>query len=475
MSTITITDQGAAKVDHLTIAERAAVGKAARTKASRASHGEWAPAPDRPDPLELLAAQETTRVPELVPIRHARMAASPFAFYRGAAKVMAADLAAVAHTSLRAQLCGDAHLVNFGGFASPERSLVFDVNDFDETLAGPFEWDVKRLAASIEIAGRSRGFDRKTRTRIVTDSVTSYRQAMRDFAKMANLDVWYAHLGVDDIMARGRALGTDALKSFQRTVDKAESKDRLKAEAKLTTIVDGEPRFISDPPLLVPIEELYPESQRRDFEESMHEYLRRYRHTLPDDRRHLLEGYRLAQVARKVVGVGSVGTRCWVMLMVGLDNTDPLFLQVKEAEASVLEPYVGKSGYANHGQRVVEGQKLVQAASDIFLGWAHVTGFDDKPHDHYVRQLWDWKASASVDTMSPALLNVYGQMCGWTLARVHARSGDRVAIASYLGSSATFDQAITRFARRYADQNDLDHQALTQAIANGTMSSATEP
>ena len=462
-------------VVHLSVADRAAFGKAARAKVTRASHGEWAPASDRPDPVALLEAQETTRVPELIPIRHGRMASSPFAFYRGAANVLAADLAAVSHSGLRVQLCGDAHLVNFGGFASPERSLVFDLNDFDETLPGPFEWDVKRLAASLEIAARSRGFDRKARTRIVSASVRSYREAIRAFAKMQNLDVWYARLNADDILARwGGDVGRDALKGFHRNVEKAESKDRLRAETKLTRIVDGEPRFVSDPPLLVPIEELFTASAVRDFEASIHQALRTYRHTMQDDRRHLLESYRFVQLARKVVGVGSVGTRCWVALMVGLDNTDPLFLQVKEAEASVLEPHLGESGFANHGQRVVQGQRLVQAASDVFLGWEHIVGYDGQPHDHYIRQLWDWKASAAIDTMSPQWLDVYGQICGWTLARAHARSGDRVAIASYLGGSDTFDQALARFAGLYAEQNDLDHQALVTAIANGRMTAETE-
>jgi len=428
----TTSTEHAAQIKHLSIPERADKGKAARVEVSRSSHGEWAPAADRPDPLGLLAAQEETRVPELVPIRHSRMAASPFAFYRGAANVLAADLAAVPHTSLKVQLCGDAHLVNFGGFASPERNLVFDVNDFDETHPGPFEWDVKRLAASLEIAARSRGFDRKQRTTIVSNSVRSYREAMRDFAKMQNLDLWYVQ--VDIAKQWGQALGGQALKSFQRNADKAQSKDRLKAESKLTHLVDGEPRFLSDPPLLVPAEELFAESDRQQLESAIRGALRDYRHTLQGDRRRLLESYRFVQLARKVVGVGSVGTRCWVVLMVGLDNPDPLFLQVKEAEASVLEPYLGTSGYANHGQRVVEGQRLMQASSDIFLGWQRVDGVDVRTHDYYMRQLWDWKASADVDSMSPELLDVYGQICGWTLARGHARSGDRVAIASYLGA-----------------------------------------
>jgi uncharacterized protein (DUF2252 family) len=465
----------APKVEHLTVADRSALGKAARAKVSRSSHGEWAPASDRPDPVALMEAQEASRVPELLPLRHGRMAASPFAFYRGAANVLAADLSTVPHSGLRVQLCGDAHLANFGGFASPERSLVFDLNDFDETLPGPFEWDVKRLAASLEVAARDRGFSRKVRTRIVTDSVRSYRNAMRSFASMQNLDVWYSRLSLEDLRARLGVLGRDALRRFQRNVDKAQTKDRLRAESKLTRVVDGEPRFVSDPPLLVPVEELFADSVVHDLEATIHHALRAYRRTLPDDRRHLVESYRFVQLARKVVGVGSVGTRCWVALMVGLDNADPLFLQVKEAEASVLEPYLGKSGFANHGQRVVQGQRLVQAAGDIFLGWERVAvGDDGKPHDHYFRQLWDWKASADIDTMTPPMLGVYGQMCGWTLARAHARSGDRVAIAAYLGGSSTFDQAIARFARLYAQQNDLDHQALTNAIATGRMSAETE-
>ena len=475
MATIETTRDARKMVDHLSVPERAARGKAARAKVSRASHGEWSPASDRPDPLDLLEAQETTRVPELIPLRHGRMAASPFAFYRGAAVVLAADLAPASQSGLRVQLCGDAHLANFGGFASPERSLVFDLNDFDETLPGPFEWDVKRLAASLEIAARSREFGRKVRTHIVRASVRSYRETLRAFAKMQNLDVWYAHLGVQDILARwGGEAGGNALKGFQRSVDKAETKDRIRAESKLTQIVDGEPRFIHDPPLLVPVEELFPEPVVRELEGSVHEALRAYRRTLQDDRRQLLESYRFVQLARKVVGVGSVGTRCWVALMVGLDNNDPLFLQVKEAEASVLEAHLGKSGFANHGQRVVEGQRLVQAASDIFLGWEQAIGYDGLPHDHYIRQLWDWKASATIETMSPVQLDIYGQICGWTLARAHARSGDRVAIAAYLGGSDTFDQALARFAEIYAGQNELDHQALTQAIAGGRMTAETE-
>jgi uncharacterized protein (DUF2252 family) len=460
-------------VTHPSVSDRAAAGKAARALVSRSAQGEWAPASDRPDPVGLLSAQEATRAPELIPLRHARMAASPFAFYRGAANVLAADLAAVPHTSLEVQLCGDAHLANFGGFASPERDVVFDVNDFDETLPGPFEWDVKRLAASLEIAARSRGFDRKVRRGIVTDSVRSYREAMRAFAKMQDIDLWYVLLDMGRL-TRSSQFGRKALEGLQRSADRAKSKDRLRASSKLTHVVDGELRFISDPPLLVPVDELYPESVDRELERSIGAALRSYRQSLPNDRRHLLESYRFVDLARKVVGVGSVGTGCWVALMVGLDNTDTLFLQIKEAEASVLEPHLGQSEYANHGQRVVEGQRLMQAVSDVLLGWEHVVGLDGQPRDHYIRQLWDWKTAADIDTMSRAQLDLYGQMCGWTLARAHARSGDRVAIASYLGGSATFDQAMARFAGVYADQNDLDHAALTDAIATGRMTAATE-
>jgi Uncharacterized protein conserved in bacteria (DUF2252) len=462
-------------IDHLSLAERAEAGKAARAKVPRSSHGEWAPADDRPDPLALLTEQEQTRVPELLPIRHGRMAASPFAFYRGAANVLAADLAPLPRTGLNVQLCGDAHLANFGGFASPERSLVFDINDFDETHPGPFEWDVKRLAASLVVAARSRGFDEATCSKIVVGSAQSYRESMRSFATMRNLDVWYTQLGVDDIVARwGTDIGGKALANLQKAMEKAESKDRLKAKAKLTQMVDGEPRFLSDPPLLVPMEELFAGGEDgQAIAVGIHQALRSYRRTLPGDRRRLLESYQYVEGARKVVGVGSVGTRCWVVLMLGRDVDDPLFLQVKQAEASVLEPYLGKSKFANHGQRVVEGQRLMQAASDILLGWERIDGVDGVPRDYYMRQLWDWKASASVDTMEPDVLGVYGQICGWTLARGHARSGDRIAIGSYLGSGGTFDQAIARFAQQYAEQNDLDHAQLASAVASGAISAET--
>jgi hypothetical protein len=458
-------------VVHLTTTERAAIGKAARAKVSRSSHGDWAPAADRPNPIKMLEEQERTRVPDLVPIRHGRMAASPFAFYRGAANVLAADLAANPSSGLTVQLCGDAHLVNFGGFASPERNLVFDINDFDETHPGPFEWDVKRLAASLEIAARSRGFDKAVRSDIVTASIASYRQAMWAFAAMRNLDVWYARLDVEAVISLwGQEVGAAALKNLQKTVDKAESKDRLKAMAKLTHVVDGEPRFLSDPPLLVPGEEIFSEVDHQTLEDMIRSALRTYRRTLAGDRRRLLESYRYVQFARKVVGVGSVGTRCWVVLLLGADEGDPLFLQVKQAEASVLEPYLTKSKFANHGQRVIEGQRFMQAASDIFLGWERIESPDDGiARDFYMRQLWDWKASADVDTMEPVVLRVYGQICAWTLARGHARSGDRIAIAAYLGNSDSFDRALGRFAASYAEQNDLDHAELESAITSGHM------
>ena len=451
-----------------TIDERVSRGRRSRALLPRTAHGDWAPAADRPDPVGILEQQATTRVPDLVPIRYGRMAASAFAFYRGAAAVMAHDLGTTDRSGLSVQLCGDAHLANFGGFASPERSFVFDINDFDETHPGPFEWDVKRLAASFEIAGRSRGFDAKLCAALVTGTVKSYRRAMRTFAGMSNLDIWYATLDVDGIMRQwGGEMGGKAVKALQRSTAKAESKDRLKAKAKLTQVIDGELQFISDPPLLVPVHELFSPAEHELVEQTIASAFRLYRHTLSSDRRHLLEGYELTHLARKVVGVGSVGSRSWVALLIGRDADDPLFLQIKEAEASVLEPYAGKSQFANHGQRVVTGQRLMQAASDIFLGWQHVIGVDDVHHDYYMRQLWDWKASADLETMAADVMGVYGQICGWTLARGHARSGDAVAIGAYLGGGDAFDRAIAEFAVTYADQNERDHSALVDAITSG--------
>jgi uncharacterized protein (DUF2252 family) len=462
-------------VEHPSIQERAAKGKVARAVLPREQHTEWTPGQRKLEPLDLLAEQAQTRVPELVPIRYGRMAASPFAYYRGAALPMAADLATMPQSGLTVQLCGDAHLSNFGGFASPEREMIFDINDFDETSPGPFEWDIKRLAASLEVAARGCGFDSSVGHNVVLNGVRSYQQAIRNFAGLSNLAVWYSRLDVTEITTKwGGNVAKKELEQAQRNVAKAQSKDQMKARAKLTRLVDGELRFISDPPLLVPAVELYGETEGERFEEFIHEALRAYRRTLPGERRRLLESYRFVDLARKVVGVGSVGTRSWVTLFVGRDNDDTLILQVKEAEASVLERFTTKSPFSQHGQRVVEGQRLMQAASDIFLGWQRVPeGVDGRPHDYYVRQLWDWKLSATVETMSPTLLSTYAQVCGWTLALGHARSGDTVAIGSYLGGSDAFPLAVAGFARAYADQNEVDHKALVDAIASGAVKAET--
>jgi uncharacterized protein (DUF2252 family) len=388
---------------------------------------------------------------------------------------MAADLATMAHSGLAVQLCGDAHLSNFGGFASPEREMLFDVNDFDETLPGPFEWDLKRLAASLEVAARSRGFDTATARAIVIGGVQSYREAIRTFAAMPNLQVWYARLDVAEAVQRwGGQVGRKVLRDAERNVAKAEAKDQIKARAKLTTQVNGGVRFLSDPPLLVPVHDLFSDVEAQRLQDSIHDAIRNYRRTLPGSRRHLLESYQYLDLARKVVGVGSVGTRAWVALFAGRDADDTLILQVKEAEPSVLERFLSKSTFDNCGQRVVEGQQLMQAASDMFLGWHRIPkGYDGRPHDYYVRQLWDWKFSANIDTMPVEGLAAYARMCAWTLARGHARSGDAVAIGAYLGRSDVFDQAVADFARAYADQNEADHQALQHAIAAGHLKAET--
>ncbi len=470
-------DHQAHQLAHLSIEDRVAIGRAARERVSRRSHGEWAPAANRTDPVSFIEQQATTRVPDLVPLRHGRMAASAFAFYRGAALVMASDLAATPHTGLTVQLCGDAHLANFGVFNTPKRNMVFSVNDFDETLPGPFEWDVKRLAASMEIAARSRSFDDATNTLIVEQTVRSYREAMASFAATSNLDTWYVRLDMAGIQERwGTSVTAKEQAGFRKTVSKAEAKTREKALAKLTETVDGELRFKSDPPLLVAMRDL-PEGADERLRQVVVEALEEYRTTLSDDRRYLLETYRFVDLALKVVGVGSVGTRCWLALFVGRDNDDPLFLQIKEAEASVLERFLEPSEYPEHGQRVVEGQRLMQASSDIFLGWHRVAAhesIDNRAHDYYVRQLWDGKGSAPVETMSAKLMGMYGEMCGWTLARAHARSGDPIAIAAYLGNSTKFDRALTAYARTYALQNDRDHQALVDAIEAGRVPAVTE-
>ena len=454
--------------------DRIAIGKRARELVPRRRHGEWAPGPGRPDALSILEDQERTRVPDLVPIRHGRMAASAFAYYRGAAAVMASDLASEPRTGLDVQLCGDAHLVNFGGFAAPDRTLVFDVNDFDETLPGPFEWDVKRLAASLEIAARDREMRRSLRQEVVAAGARAYRLAIREFAGMRMLDVWYSRLDVAAMKSRwGGEASQTTVENMQRLAAKAEGKDQLKAFDKLTQADDGVVRFVSDPPLLVPVSELAAGIEVDFIEDTVGKALRSYRKTLAGDRRHLFDNYRFVDLARKVVGVGSVGTRCWVALLLGRDEHDPLFIQIKEAEASVLEPYLKKSEYANHGQRVVEGQRLMQAASDILLGWDNVQGLDGETRDYYMRQLWDWKASADIATMPLENLSLYAQICGWTLARGHARSGDAIAIGAYLGTGDVFDRSIVDFAGAYAEQNDLDHRQLVDAIHSGKVQATT--
>jgi uncharacterized protein (DUF2252 family) len=469
--------RGAARAparEQLSRADREARGKDARAAASLESQAEFAPDRSR-DPVGLLLEQDKSRVPELVPIRHGRMLVSPFTYYRGAALPMAADLATTPASGLRVQLCGDAHLANFGAFASPARRLVFDVNDFDETLPGPFEWDVKRLAASLAVAGRNNGFGVKDRRKIVLAGAEAYRTAMREFAGQPFLAVWYAHLDVDDAIAAYRSqLKKKRVKATQKMVAKAHTEDSTKALRKLTTVTNGQRRIISDPPLIEPVEEVFPHEQASAIYEQIRQTLGKYQRTLQSDRRHLLEQFTLVQAARKVVGVGSVGTRCWIALMDAGDGTEPLLLQPKEAVASALAAYCGRSHYASHGERVVAGQLLMQAESDIFLGWTHVTGPDGVDHDYYVRQLKDWKFSAPIEQMIPSGMAAYARMCGWTLARAHARSGDRIALTAYLGGSDTFAQAIADFAEKYADQNDRDYAALQAAVKDGRAQTTTD-
>jgi uncharacterized protein (DUF2252 family) len=450
-----------------TVAERAALGKQARSRVPRSSHAEWEPAADRPDPIEVLERQATTRLPELVPIRYGRMLSSPFACYRGSAAIMAADLAAGPDSGVRVQLCGDAHLSNFGAFAAPDRQLVFDLNDFDETHPGPWEWDVKRLVASFAIAARENGVRRKERRSIVRTAAREYRERMRQLAAARNLDVWYVRLDVRAVTEElDRVASRKLMRRFERDVAKARAKDSLRALDRLTHSLDGAPRIVSDPPLIVPVEELADE-RPETIEREVRGLLRTYRESLEHDRRQLVDGYRFVHLARKVVGVGSVGTRAWIVLLVGRDEDDPLFLQFKEADASVLEPYAGASRYENHGERVVRGQRLMQAASDIFLGWLPTVGLDGRPRDFYGRQLWDGKRSIDVESLNEEGFEIYARACGFTLARAHARSGDRIAIASYLGSGDAFDRAMSEFAELYADQAERDHAALAEAARSG--------
>jgi uncharacterized protein (DUF2252 family) len=447
-------------------------GKKARKSAGRSSQADWEPGPDRIGPLEVLAEQDKTRVPELVPVRYGRMLASAFTFYRGAAAIMAADLATTPNSGLRVQLCGDAHLSNFGVFQAPDRRLVFDINDFDETLPGPFEWDVKRLAASVAIGARDRQFSADDSETAVLAAVSTYRTAMAEFAAMKELDVWYSRLDVESIAARWEGTASKAdRRRLEKNLAKARNKDSLRALAKLTETVDGKLRIADRPPLLIPIDRLAEREGRDPAEiaEMIKGLLATYRETIDDHARVLAERYRYVDAAHKVVGVGSVGTRAWIALLLGRDESDPLFLQMKEAGPSVLEPFAGASRFRNHGHRVVAGQRLTQAASDVLLGWLMVEGIDGKKRDFYLRQLWDGKGSAEIESMSAEAMVTYAGLCGHALARAHARTGDRVAIASYLGKSDKFDKAIAEFSNAYADQNEADYDVLMAAQKAGDL------
>jgi hypothetical protein len=455
-----------------TPAERAAKGRQLRTEVPRSSHAGFEPSATRPDPVDVLASQSASRLADLIPIRYGRMLASPFSYFRGAALPMAYDLSGTPATGLAVQLCGDAHLGNFGMFGSAERRLVFDINDFDETLPGPWEWDVKRLAASLEIAARENGVAGRERLAMVRAAAARYRIAMRVFSGQSNLEVFYASADVGDLQRRlASRLTSRERAGVAKGAAKAQTRDSMQALGKLTRIVDGRPQIVADPPLIVPLSSLLPaDVDRSGVEELLIDAVDSYKRTLLGDRRYLLDQYRheLADVARKVVGVGSVGTRCWIMLMHGRDTADPLFMQIKEAGPSVLGEYAGRSRFENQGQRVVEGQRLMQGASDVFLGWHRMNPAPDGvTRDFYIRQLRDWKLSMDTQVMTPRGLSDYGEICAWTLARAHARSGDRIAIAAYLGSSDIFDKAIAEFAAAYADQNERDYAALGEAAASG--------
>jgi uncharacterized protein (DUF2252 family) len=455
----------------VTIGERVARGRELRKDLPHERHARWTPSADRSDTVPILARQAAERTAELVPIRYGRMVSSAFAFFRGGAAVMAADLCTTPTSGLRAQLCGDAHLLNFGIFDTPERALVFGLNDFDETLPGPIEWDVKRLAASVEVAGRDLGFTRAGCYAAVVATVRSYREAMLGFAEKRNVEVWTARLEAKDL-ERGMSgvAGRQTQQVVRKAIHKALSHDHLTAFDKLITQADGELRFVSNPPLLVPVEELLDEPERERYVEVVGSFLQQYRASLPPHLRGLVESYRFARMARKVVGVGSVGTRSWVVLMTGRDASDPLLLQMKQATHSVLEPYAGRSVYESQGRRVVEGQRFMQAASDSLLGWYRLKSWDGMMRDFYVRQLWDGKSSIDVARLTPSGLLAYGEACGWTLARGHARSGDRIAMAAYLGEDDGFELAIAEFASTYAAVNDQDHALLVREIEQGRIS-----
>jgi len=464
---------------HLTVDERVARGRAARTEAPRSSHGRWEPAADRPNPVALLEEQAASRVPGLVPIRYGRMLASPFTFYRGAALIMAADLAGTPVSGVTVQLCGDAHLSNFGLFGTPERQMIFDINDFDETLPGPWEWDVKRLAASFEIMGRDRGFGPADRRAIIKAGVREYRDRMRRAAGMGSLETWYDHFEAGTLLklvrkqVRVKRVGKGEGRAVEEMVAKARTRDSTRVFARRAEEVEGEPRIAADPPVIIPIEDLVtPGSEWEDPAPLIKKLLSSYRRTL-GRQHHPLEEYRYVHVAYKMVGVGSVGTRCYIMLLLGRDHNDPLFLQVKEAQASVLERFVGESTYRHHGERVVAGQRLMQAATDVFLGWQRITGLDGITRDYYVRQFHDWKGSADPDALLVPGATLYARICGATLARAHARWGDRIAIASYLGNGDAFDQAIADFSAAYADQNERDYDTFAAAVNSGRLAART--
>jgi uncharacterized protein (DUF2252 family) len=463
----------------LTAEDRVARGRAARRAAPRSEHGAWRPTPDRPDPVALLEQQARTRVQELVPIRYGRMLVSPFTFFRGGASIMAADLADTPRSGVTVQLCGDAHLSNFGLFGSPERRMLFDINDFDETLPGPWEWDVKRLAASFEVMGRDRGFTAADRRAIVMAGLREYRDRMRRAAGMTGLQAWYEHLEAGELLKLVRQevavkrVSRREARAHEDMVAKARSRDSTRVLARRADIIAGELRIVADPPIIVPVEELArPGTDWEDPAPVIKKLLASYRRTL-SHQHHPLEEYRYVHAARKVVGVGSVGTRCYILLLVGRDNDDPLFLQIKEAQPSVLEGFLGPSAYPHHGQRVVVGQRLMQAATDIFLGWQRITGLDGMTRDYYVRQFHDWKGSADVETMQVPGATLYSRICGATLGRAHARWGDRIAIAAYLGKGPAFDRAIAQFAESYADQNERDFATFAKAVASGRLVART--
>jgi uncharacterized protein (DUF2252 family) len=459
----------------LSVEERLARGRAARERVPRSSHAFWEPRPDRLDPVALLEEQAERRIPDLVPIRHGRMLASPFTFFRGSALLMAADLAATPRSDIHVQLCGDAHLANFGASASPERKLLFDINDFDETLPGPWEWDVKRLAASMEIAGRDLGFGAADRRACVLSCVEGYRLQLRASAEMSTLDAWYEHLDVDRLLewvheeVVAKRLGKREAKEAAEDVARARRRDHQRVLERRTSEVDGRLRIIGAPPLIVPIEDLG--GPGGSIEEAMRQVVESYRASLADHH-HPIEEFEYVHAARKVVGIGSVGTEALIALLVGRDNRDVLFLQAKEAQPSVLERFVGTSEHEHHGRRVVVGQRLMQAASDIFLGWIRIPGANG-PRDYYVRQLHDWKGGAEVETFRPEGARLYGRLCGGTLARAHARWGDRIAIASYLGKGDTFDRAVAAFAAAYADQNERDYETFLAAVRSGRLAAVT--